>query len=1374
MFEFIDKIKDKYRQNRVEKLLNVQKSLSEIEDRIEELSKAQPHKYIRKEPDGKGGFNYIYDEPEISKEQRDKNFKEWFGDSKVVDENGKPLVVYHGTEADFSEFKDKSSAYYFSENPSYAEKYSKNNGSIMPCYLKSIHLKNVDFEINHFNVDKYLNSFEYAMSDIDGLVGIDAGTKQKVYVVFNQNQIKSAIGNKGTFDKNSNDITKSINSYISELAQLKLNKNKLLKSEKSLQNEDPLFKSMYDHMRFDSTYREVTKAYRQGDISLDKCDEILKAINNDKKVKYSDNLVFNTEGKLLLLKRSELDKTFPGMYTIPGGHVDAGEDHRTAAIRELQEESGLTPDKDTQFQKIGEYEDDKCCIEYFRSNVDKDNDTLTLQSEEAWQYEWIDPRELDKYEFPLNMKQNIQKILFPQKEVIQKLGKALRNKEITKSQFIQLCKAINHKYIDKKLNKFGNFYYIYKENENSFNDGKEKENSTRIIEDSGTTIISNSIQGSPEEYKGERKASWQLNKLREEAEKKGFLEDELQNLKIQSEKVLRGTEAQVLFVKSDDDNMDVLKAFDPISHLSPKETLDDFVDRINLYNEYFSETPLYFRGLSNDKSKITILFSQKYVDGNVLKLPDPPAFESFNEAKIRLKEEDKLYKQVALELKKRYGFTPVGKEKTKYTNGKVTIQDVHLGNVMKGTDGKLYFIDLDISKNEDAIQKLGKAYKSGKITREKFMQAANVLSKSQGHKYIRKEFSTKGTNYIYEESKDISNKTEKDTNEFIDTLGKYGLKRGKHFNISVSKTDYGNSNYVKFYDKNFRPIVTVRVSDHSVGVKRHGDEYSYQVLKESNEIDNFIKDVLTWYKDEELDKSLSRNYEELLKKQKKRRDPEGIEDKQYTKEEAEYVDNFQEGTHQEENSCDRCEYYQPKQKDNCLKVIGEVSHNGHCKFLEHTETQKSLQSIDELYLQNRISDELYEKIIEKAWKKSPIGTITTRSNGQKWKKVSETGNKDQDWQLVSKPRTGNKTDSPVSKEKRAEYGTKGKQPTISEAAKNASETALNAAIKESQDPEVREAAHQELDRRQKEEHVQEEEKKDGGEKKDTLSKEDKDVLKLKGLGLDLVREDVRDEIEAKSEFKREESIINELAVKLGVDRAIAAYKATKKYSSSTYGRMNNSLRSDKLPKDVDLIDDFIENAPKNKSNILFRGVDRSFGEKLEVGQSFTDKAFSSTSEDKETAMNFANKKSKGFIIEISGTKDKGSNMPLSHYTKWNESEQEVMLPRNTSYKVEDIKDNIIKVSLIDDTKEVKKSESTDQIKGGMSDNKSLKEIAQKHDVDIDDIIKELELGIKVEMEHTDDPKVAIEIAKDHLCEFPTYYTELDKMEQSLKDKEKAK
>lgn len=42
--------------------------------------------------------------------------------------------------------------------------------------------------------------------------------------------------------------------------------------------------------------------------------------------------------------------------------------------------------------------------------------------------------------------------------------------------------------------------------------------------------------------------------------------------------------------------------------------------------------------------------------------------------------------------------------------------------------------------------------------------------------------------------------------------------------------------------------------------------------------------------------------------------------------------------------------------------------------------------------------------------------------------------------------------------------------------------------------------------------------------------------------------------------------------------------------------------------------------------------------------------------------------------------------------------------------------------------------------------------------------EQLKMGIEVEMEHTDDPKMAKEIAKDHLKEDPKYYTKLKKME----------
>lgn len=42
---------------------------------------------------------------------------------------------------------------------------------------------------------------------------------------------------------------------------------------------------------------------------------------------------------------------------------------------------------------------------------------------------------------------------------------------------------------------------------------------------------------------------------------------------------------------------------------------------------------------------------------------------------------------------------------------------------------------------------------------------------------------------------------------------------------------------------------------------------------------------------------------------------------------------------------------------------------------------------------------------------------------------------------------------------------------------------------------------------------------------------------------------------------------------------------------------------------------------------------------------------------------------------------------------------------------------------------------------------------------------QLKMGRKVEKEHSNDPKQAQEIAKDHLAEIPDYYTRLNKMEK---------
>ena len=71
----------------------------------------------------------------------------------------------------------------------------------------------------------------------------------------------------------------------------------------------------------------------------------------------------------------------------------------------------------------------------------------------------------------------------------------------------------------------------------------------------------------------------------------------------------------------------------------------------------------------------------------------------------------------------------------------------------------------------------------------------------------------------------------------------------------------------------------------------------------------------------------------------------------------------------------------------------------------------------------------------------------------------------------------------------------------------------------------------------------------------------------------------------------------------------------------------------------------------------------------------------------------------------------------------------------------------------------------------MQKNKRMKGILREAYPDNHYNSKQLEKGIKVEMEHTRNKKVAKRIVKHHLDEFPDYYIELSKMERKLKKRQ---
>lgn len=66
-------------------------------------------------------------------------------------------------------------------------------------------------------------------------------------------------------------------------------------------------------------------------------------------------------------------------------------------------------------------------------------------------------------------------------------------------------------------------------------------------------------------------------------------------------------------------------------------------------------------------------------------------------------------------------------------------------------------------------------------------------------------------------------------------------------------------------------------------------------------------------------------------------------------------------------------------------------------------------------------------------------------------------------------------------------------------------------------------------------------------------------------------------------------------------------------------------------------------------------------------------------------------------------------------------------------------------------------------------------LAKKKGITWKDVsIRQLMIGIKIEKEHTSDPRVALQIALDHLAEHPNYYTALRKMEKELTAQEEKK
>lgn len=164
------------------------------------------------EVDGKERTVYNSNGDRIAKSKEAlTNFWRWFGDSKVVDEQGRPLVVYHGTSSKFDTFSIDESGkntgtaiygqgFYFTTDKEVATKWGAKRGEpiVMGVYVK----------LENPNMVKEL---EYPKDSkekgFDGVIAKVWGGNELEIVAFEPTQIKS-VDNRGTFSADTGNIYK--------------------------------------------------------------------------------------------------------------------------------------------------------------------------------------------------------------------------------------------------------------------------------------------------------------------------------------------------------------------------------------------------------------------------------------------------------------------------------------------------------------------------------------------------------------------------------------------------------------------------------------------------------------------------------------------------------------------------------------------------------------------------------------------------------------------------------------------------------------------------------------------------------------------------------------------------------------------------------------------------------------------------------------------------------------------------------------------------------------------------------------------------------------------------------------------------------------
>lgn len=188
-----------------------------------------------------------------------------------------------------------------------------------------------------------------------------------------------------------------------------------------MSNEDTLLKSLEIKARSENELVDIIKenpnfVKKSGfftEIFKPYLDKIKQALSIKKKKKrFSDAIIFNNEGKFLMLLRGSNTEIEPNKWCLPGGHVDEGESFEQACIREVLEETNLVIDS-VNLRLVRNESDFE--IRYFACFLDQDQLHI-LDAEEHKGLKWVDKKELKELDCIFDLKEVLLGLLYGEQQ----------------------------------------------------------------------------------------------------------------------------------------------------------------------------------------------------------------------------------------------------------------------------------------------------------------------------------------------------------------------------------------------------------------------------------------------------------------------------------------------------------------------------------------------------------------------------------------------------------------------------------------------------------------------------------------------------------------------------------------------------------------------------------------------------------------------------------------------------------------------------------------------------------------------------------------------------------------------------------------------